>query len=515
MTETQGAEAPTIALTDAQRYLLAKLEGCSGATRLRGIEAETALEMAVTPLVEIYPTDVSDTIVAAITEAGRAALTSPAPFRGGEDLEGLSEVDAEGILRDAWVEFGGSHQSQEFWSAFSSAVNFTLARSGRLVARSEAGDGRGEASKIAWVEQRIADARLRLEMAERQGNDSPYTRGLLFAYWEVAAALSSVPPAPVRGDQQGACPEGHRALAEGEANKLSSSLRDFDPSRGADALLERRVVQAHRSDITDDVRNLIEDLWKLACYQEAVLYRGPPAPGTEARQGRDACGSVHDGPVDEVRAPISLLSPSAPASGEGGESQLHNDNELASDQHKLIAHLEQQCRDFIRERDEWKAAAFSEEAFRAMTAEQRLALGRVVQAYENNASATGKEVMLSEAGLSHGSDPRGAHVTSPCEEVRSSGGALERVRHVKRGTEYEVLGEAEGQVSTGDPAMAAALGLEEGGLPFRSVCDETKIVIYRCIKTGKLWWRFPDEMTDGRFAPARTQAPAPAETRED
>lgn len=75
----------------------------------------------------------------------------------------------------------------------------------------------------------------------------------------------------------------------------------------------------------------------------------------------------------------------------------------------------------------------------------------------------------------------------------SSGKALtgkaqgaERVRHVKRGTEYEVLGEAEAQVST------------VGG---RVLGDYDKLTVYRG-SDGKLWCRFTDEMRDGRFEPA-------------
>ncbi len=37
-----------------------------------------------------------------------------------------------------------------------------------------------------------------------------------------------------------------------------------------------------------------------------------------------------------------------------------NDGELDADPQKLIAHLQRQCRDFIRERDEWKASAKAE-----------------------------------------------------------------------------------------------------------------------------------------------------------
>lgn len=67
---------------------------------------------------------------------------------------------------------------------------------------------------------------------------------------------------------------------------------------------------------------------------------------------------------------------------------------------------------------------------------------------------------------------------------RQSGerGEVERYRHKKRGTVYEVIGEAELQCATHDPS--------EG--------DE--LVIYRG-DDGKLWARMRDEFHDGRFEP--------------
>jgi hypothetical protein len=68
---------------------------------------------------------------------------------------------------------------------------------------------------------------------------------------------------------------------------------------------------------------------------------------------------------------------------------------------------------------------------------------------------------------------------------------LERVRHVKRRTEYEVLGEAEAQSSNG----------------VRHFVDGRNVTVYQCLKTGKLWVRFTDEFRDGRF---ETIASAPS-----
>lgn len=84
----------------------------------------------------------------------------------------------------------------------------------------------------------------------------------------------------------------------------------------------------------------------------------------------------------------------------------------------------------------------------------------------------------------------------------------ERVRHVKRGTEYEVLGEAEGQVSEGKYRAVPKGNTTGDGLPSRLVHDGIMLTIYRCEKTGKLWYRFPDEFRDGRFVPTAPTSPS-------
>lgn len=53
------------------------------------------------------------------------------------------------------------------------------------------------------------------------------------------------------------------------------------------------------------------------------------------------------------------------------------------------------------------------------------------------------------------------------------------IRHIKRGSIYTVLGEAELQLST-----------------WANVTEGQNLVIYRCIKTGKLWARPFDEIND-------------------
>lgn len=74
-------------------------------------------------------------------------------------------------------------------------------------------------------------------------------------------------------------------------------------------------------------------------------------------------------------------------------------------------------------------------------------------------------------------------------------------RHVKRGSEYRVIGEAEAQVSTG----AHIHVYEEPGSPVvindwweRKLKDGDPLTIYQGTD-GKLWARFTDEFNDGRF----------------
>jgi hypothetical protein len=66
-----------------------------------------------------------------------------------------------------------------------------------------------------------------------------------------------------------------------------------------------------------------------------------------------------------------------------------------------------------------------------------------------------------------------------------------QVRHKVRGTTYDVLGNAEGQVSKGTLHMFGKNG--------RFVSEGDRITVYCSQDDGKLWWRFPDEFEDGRF----------------
>lgn len=59
---------------------------------------------------------------------------------------------------------------------------------------------------------------------------------------------------------------------------------------------------------------------------------------------------------------------------------------------------------------------------------------------------------------------------------------VERVRHRKRGTTYEVIGLAELQAAAD-----------------RAITEGSRLVVYRCETDGRLWCRPPSEFYDGRF----------------
>lgn len=68
---------------------------------------------------------------------------------------------------------------------------------------------------------------------------------------------------------------------------------------------------------------------------------------------------------------------------------------------------------------------------------------------------------------------------------------MKRVKHIKRGSTYRVLGEAKFQVSTGQC-------FDHMG-QYRAVHDKEPVTVYRSEDDGQLYARFPDEMGDGRF----------------
>jgi hypothetical protein len=70
-----------------------------------------------------------------------------------------------------------------------------------------------------------------------------------------------------------------------------------------------------------------------------------------------------------------------------------------------------------------------------------------------------------------------------------------KVRHKARGTLYEVVGDAEAQISVGVMSNRAP----NLGRKSRPLYEGDQLTVYRCLETNKLWIRFPDEMLDGRF----------------
>jgi hypothetical protein len=70
--------------------------------------------------------------------------------------------------------------------------------------------------------------------------------------------------------------------------------------------------------------------------------------------------------------------------------------------------------------------------------------------------------------------------------------SFRRVKHLKRGTFYKVLGELEFQLAKPDHDV-----LQQW--PYSRIFEGTKITVYQAEDGGKLYGRFPDEFEDGRF----------------
>ncbi|WP_296585652.1 hypothetical protein [Xanthobacter sp.] len=69
--------------------------------------------------------------------------------------------------------------------------------------------------------------------------------------------------------------------------------------------------------------------------------------------------------------------------------------------------------------------------------------------------------------------------------------------HIKRGSEYRVIGEAEAQVSTGDYRPDWTVE--------RRIADGDRLTVYQGTD-GKMWVRFTDEFNDGRFVALEAEA---------
>ena len=105
---------------------------------------------------------------------------------------------------------------------------------------------------------------------------------------------------------------------------------------------------------------------------------------------------------------------------------------------------------------------------------------------------TNKRIVIPRAhgsltGLAYANAIRALPVASPPP-------AVERVRHVKRGTTYQVIGEAKLQT-------------------FGSIAEGAMLTIYRGDNTGALWARPTDEFRDGRFVTLSEAVPTDTERK--
>jgi hypothetical protein len=92
------------------------------------------------------------------------------------------------------------------------------------------------------------------------------------------------------------------------------------------------------------------------------------------------------------------------------------------------------------------------------------------------------------------------HMARALEAAHPAAARLERVRHVKRGFEYEIVGEVEAQVAVGQ--------FDATGGPMYALHDGDVLIVYRALKDGKLWARLKDEFRDGRFETIAEAGPA-------
>lgn len=88
-----------------------------------------------------------------------------------------------------------------------------------------------------------------------------------------------------------------------------------------------------------------------------------------------------------------------------------------------------------------------------------------------------------------GEDAKHLWITTASAALIAAQGPI--YQHVVRGSSYELIGEAEGQVAKDHDGTGIVQTM-------RTVEDGTMITVYRG-EGGKLWWRFPDEFHDGRF----------------
>lgn len=141
-----------------------------------------------------------------------------------------------------------------------------------------------------------------------------------------------------------------------------------------------------------------------------------------------------------------------------------------------------------------KKAAPSDRMFDQMLKDYRKALEEARAVLNNPGAETARQFSVD----TWGADWVANEWVSLLEFVSRATGKenLPQVRHLKRQSTYDVLGEGTVQISVGQ-ACAAFDGSEvEHG---RLLAEGDKMTVYRAHEDGELYLRFPDEFNDGRF----------------
>lgn len=113
----------------------------------------------------------------------------------------------------------------------------------------------------------------------------------------------------------------------------------------------------------------------------------------------------------------------------------------------------------------------------------------------NEAIEAAARIVTAEADITRTSRPgRSVSFDRVAAEIRARTLATSpaKVRHVKRGSTYDVIGEGEVQISTGFDDRERGAGTKK----WRRLTEGDHLVAYRAHSDGKLWLRFPDEFND-------------------